>query len=372
MKAVVHKTKGRLDLRSITVFGMNSKPETTTPIGYFGTGLKYAIAVLARNNISVKIYIDGKLWVIEKDPATFRNKSFTELYICSTTIGGLIKKRIKLPFTTELGKNWGLWQAFRELESNTRDENGETFLVDSDDVSDLALKGFTAIQVDGEEYVEEFNTRDKTFIPGGLTLREGNDAVQVFKQPSQHVYYRSIRIFDLPKDMPSQYTYNILAKIELTEDRTAKEPYFVKMMIENFIATHKDPEVIKTVVTAPHRTYERSFSFKYGAAPSQEFIDTLESIDDKIESVNSSAIEIRDERRPKEQIMWHAEWQVALIQALEKGNWVKVQEIYDDNKEALKEILQVKESDFATEDTTIQPEIPNVPGRTEETDDIPF
>ena len=96
MRAIVHKTKGKMDLRSITVFGMNVKPETTMPIGYFGTGLKYAIAVLMRHKIPIRIIIDGKVWVIEGDPATFRNKSFTELYICSTTVGGLIRKRIKL------------------------------------------------------------------------------------------------------------------------------------------------------------------------------------------------------------------------------------------------------------------------------------
>ena len=53
--AVVHVTKGKLDLRSLSTFGLNAKPNTTNPIGYFGTGMKYAIAVLLRKHVSIEM-----------------------------------------------------------------------------------------------------------------------------------------------------------------------------------------------------------------------------------------------------------------------------------------------------------------------------
>jgi len=95
VRAVVHKTQGKLDLRSLTVFGLNAKPTTDTPIGYFGTGLKYAVAVLARNNIPITFWIDSKKWTIEQDDTKFRDKSFKALTLKRNT---LIPKSINLPF----------------------------------------------------------------------------------------------------------------------------------------------------------------------------------------------------------------------------------------------------------------------------------
>jgi hypothetical protein len=46
MTSLVFRTPGVLDLRALTTFGMSSKPNSTSPIGIFGTGLKYAVAVM--------------------------------------------------------------------------------------------------------------------------------------------------------------------------------------------------------------------------------------------------------------------------------------------------------------------------------------
>ena len=54
---IVHSTPGLIDLRAFTTFGVNSKPNSKNPIGYFGTGLKYAVAVLARHKCPVTVWI---------------------------------------------------------------------------------------------------------------------------------------------------------------------------------------------------------------------------------------------------------------------------------------------------------------------------
>lgn len=365
MKAVVHKTKGKLDLRAITVFGMNAKPTTDTPIGYFGTGLKYAVAVLTREKIPVKIYIDGKLWIVESDPAQFRGKEFTELYLCSTTIGGLIKKRIKLPFTTELGKNWSLWQVFRELHSNTLDEKGETFLAEEFNDPERpieGMKGHTLIVIEDQRYVEEFHNRDQTFLSEGLRSREGSETLQVFDKPSKSIYYRGIRILDLPKEETSQLTYNILSQIQLTEDRTAADPWGVKWIIQNYIASNAAPEIIKKAVATPQRSYESSFTYDY-AQRSKEFDEVIEEIDDNEVHMNYSARSIRSVNREAAQtkVEWEKmHWRNAFLIALSRGNYTKVQEIYDDHKEDLQELLEVAE-DKSADGTSpeIQPKVPS-------------
>jgi hypothetical protein len=277
MRAVVFKTKGKLDLRSITTFGLNAKPESENPIGYFGTGLKYAIAVLAREKIPVTFWIGGKQWVIEKDPSTFRNKEFDELYICSTTIGGLIKKRIKLPFTTEFGKNWELWQVFRELHANTLDEKGETFTIEEDkDLFGNSVKGWTYIIVESQAFYDTYLDRDKTFLKDGLRQRTSTDKIQVFDAPSRSIYYRGIRVYDFPKDETSELTYNILAPIELTEDRTAKSEWEIQDKISRYITSEAPQDQIKKVITT--QGYERRLYYGGWNEPSTNFLQASHAV----------------------------------------------------------------------------------------------
>ena len=76
MQQVVFKTQGSLDLRAVTTFGINSKPNSQSPIGFFGTGLKYAIAVLVRSGAGITIISDGKKHTFNLIQDTFRDKEF--------------------------------------------------------------------------------------------------------------------------------------------------------------------------------------------------------------------------------------------------------------------------------------------------------
>lgn len=55
---VIFRNKGIIDPRSITTFGVSSK-DSESAIGYFGTGLKYAIAILLREGCKIDIYTGG-------------------------------------------------------------------------------------------------------------------------------------------------------------------------------------------------------------------------------------------------------------------------------------------------------------------------
>ena len=54
MTYIIFENPGTLDPRAITIMGLNVK-ENTNPIGYFGTGFKYGIAITLRNNCNVLI-----------------------------------------------------------------------------------------------------------------------------------------------------------------------------------------------------------------------------------------------------------------------------------------------------------------------------
>lgn len=329
-RAVVHKTRGKLDLRSLTVFGLNSKPATDTPIGYFGTGLKYAVAVLARNNIPVTFWIDGKKWTVEQDDTKFRDKQFKSLFLKRHT---LIPKTINLPFTTELGKNWEIWQAFRELESNTRDELGITFIADN--LTPGYALGYTLIEVNDDKYVQCYYDKDQYFLPDGLTARDGNDRIQVFARKSNAVYYRSIKVLDLKE--PSENTYNILTGIQLTEDRTVSE-WSANYEIQQYLAQSQDREVVRRAISAPHKTHERKFDYEYSSR-SELFLDTVDEVGDAATDYAKSIL--RRDRPPEEPKTSYANWIRDLIAAIERSDFDRVEEVTRENKEEVLDILRI-------------------------------
>lgn len=271
--SIVHVTPGLLDIRAITTFGLHAKPGTDSPIGKFGTGLKYAIATLLRLGCSVELFIGETEYEFFTRGDSFRGVEFEQVYVRKRR-GVLSKWRsVQLPFTTEHGKFWEAWQAFRELHSNTLDEGGTTFAVNG--AIPVPVANETRFYISGKAYEEAFLERDKVFLPNGLTSREGDATVQVFNEPSKHLYWRGIRVFDLEK--PSVYTYNILENVELTEDRTLKYVWRAQSILAAFVARSKDRRFISEVVGAnAEKFFEGRLDWDYAyTSPSEEFQEVV-------------------------------------------------------------------------------------------------
>lgn len=271
--SIVHETPGLIDIRSFTTFGLHVKPNSNSPIGKFGTGLKYAVATLLRLGCKIRVFIG----LVEYEFITVNDKfRDVEVKMCRMRKRSSLLKKWSyesLPFTTEHGKFWEAWQAFRELESNTRDEGGVTLRFESLELVPHPDK--TIILVDGDEYQKAYDDRDKIFLPNALTKREGDDRVQVFNEPSKHLYWRGIRVFDL--ELPSVYTYNILENMDLTEDRTLKYVWEAQSKIAGYVARSKDTKLINAVVSADvEKFFEGRLDFDYAyEAPSDQFKEVI-------------------------------------------------------------------------------------------------
>lgn len=269
MRKLVFVTEGLIDLRAFTTFGINAKPNTDNPIGYFGTGLKYAVAVLCRLGGAVNVFVGGEEHEFYSKGTNFRGKEF-HLVRMKKRKGFSSKWRYEqLPFTTEFGKNWEPWQVYRELESNTRDEKGETHVIDDASPTDkvqlenwCADKGKTVIVVTDEQVLEAHFNRDQIFLPETLEVQENSHGVQVFNNPSQYLYFRGLRVMDLPK--PSAFTYNIVCDLDLTEDRTVKYVYIAMMYIRSHIMWSTNEKFIRNILELDEEKYwEGTIDFDY-------------------------------------------------------------------------------------------------------------
>lgn len=360
-RSVVFQTQGKLDLRSLTTFGLSSKPNSQNPIGYFGTGMKYAVAVLLRHNLDVVIFVNQRKWSFKVNKTVFRQKEFFEIELVRHKAFGL-DSHIKLPFTTELGRNWSLWQAFRELYANTLDENGETFIPVG--LVNSQRKGRTQIVVTGEPFVEEFIGKDKTFLPDAL--RESsveNGTIQRFDRPSQYVYYRGMRVMDLPD--PSIYTWNILSQLELTEDRTAKNAWDVKNRIAQYISTHDELDVVKAVITAPEKSMERDLSYTYHV-PSTTFISAVQQSQALNIPINHTASDVVKNYAPKvKKKLTDEEALRALSQAIRLNNYSEILELVEPYKQAITTALDYCADALTGNPDSYKGDDDDIPGQTE-------
>lgn len=252
--AIVFRNTGTLDPASITTFGVSSK-EKAGAIGFFGTGLKYAIAILLREGCRITVHTGGRRLEFGTERARVRVDDFTFVTMNGERLG----------FTTELGKTWETWAAFRELYCNCMDEDGEVYESDYGTPLD-AGQDETVIVVEGEAFRDVWTRRSEVILNKEPLYR--GEAVHICPGASEYLFYRGVRVSRLNK--PSLFTYNIQRKIDLTEDRTVKYPFEVDYAIIHGWMNCDQESTVELAVTASSQTYERDLQFA-GNVPSEAF-----------------------------------------------------------------------------------------------------
>ena len=270
MENVCFKNKGLIDLGTIENFGVSVK-ENDNPIGQFGTGLKYALAVFLRNGVGIKMFIGMKEYIFSVKTKTIRGKDFGVIYMGRKSLG----------ITTELGKDWELWQAYREIKSNCLDEESAGGVAPEEGHTLFILSGPEIAEVAANDHKYFFTKGDKKPI-------YSDDTIDIYDFGSSCIFYKGVRIFEAPCEL----TYNIKRGIKLTEDRTAAYQWQLSETIQGAITKIGNVEIARRVITAEPNTFEhRNLDFACGVyeKPSEEFLKaTLE--EQTNEHVNRDAI----------------------------------------------------------------------------------
>lgn len=258
MSTITFQNDGLIDLRAVRTFGMSAK-EGKNPIGFFGTGLKYAIAISLRLGCKVTLYRGLEPFVFKTTEARVRNADFNIVTMNGEELG----------FTTELGKTWEPWQAFRELYCNAIDEGGQVHSGAVDPTPNS-----TTIVISGHPLFTAYCERDSIVLRGDPKWR--TETVEVFDRPSGFAYYRGIKVARLPHD--SKFTYNALSPIELTEDRTIKHEYQFRVAVRDGILRHGPADLAERFLRAPIESYEAHLDMDTYLEPSDAFMQTLDRL----------------------------------------------------------------------------------------------
>lgn len=289
MNTILFTNPGEIDPRSISSFGVSVK-ESENPIGFFGTGLKYAIAVLLRTGHRVTIMSGLSVIRFDLDAQTIRGKEFQ--FITMAVDDGA---PVSMGYTTELGKKWEVWMAYREISCNGKDEGGTEQAVDYCPDPEAGVSKFI---VSGAEFAKAYGDRHLYILQDKAAFTVENTEVR--RRPGMQFYYRGVRVHGHGR--PGVFTYNQLGSVELTEDRTLKYQSQAESCIRNAILHSDEESFIRECVTAPDSTMEGALDYHgWGIAPSETFLRVVgECMNDRMLKVNQTAARLwRETTRQK-------------------------------------------------------------------------
>ena len=286
-RMVVFQNKGLIDLRGITTFGVCVKPETTNPIGYFGTGLKYAIAVCLREGQKVTLWLGTKKCTFRVRKQEIRGEEFHMVTM----------NHKDLPFTTKLGKDWELWMAYRELAANAMDEP-ETMIGGGTKVPGNPPTGRTTFIVEGDAIEAIHKQQSKIFLQ--TEPRYKFDSVELHDRTSEEswIYYRGIRVHKLDKE--ALYNYNILDETRLTEDRTLASVYTAYHVIAGAIVSCDNAGLIRQMLEAHQLYFESTIDYDlWSARPGKTFNEVVTRYIHTGRSFSTSAKSLYENAHPE-------------------------------------------------------------------------
>lgn len=185
MKYLKIQNNGELDIRLVALMGGTTKSNDQFKIGQFGTGLKYTLAYLFRNNLHFKIFSGDSPVDVSLETETIKDEVFE--IICVN------KNRTSI--TTKMGLEWKGWMIIRELWCNALDEGGHTkSIVYSDNLTDVSSevsKGTTTffIQINDEiqKVLDNWNQffvheQEPLFDSPTCAIYPGGDSLRIYKQ----------------------------------------------------------------------------------------------------------------------------------------------------------------------------------------------
>lgn len=255
---ITFRNKGLVDLRAITTFGVNSK-DTKTAIGQFGTGFKYAVAVVLRLGGTVVVMRGLERFEFTKRIEQIRNDEFGMVYMNEQQLG----------FTTHLGHHWEPWQAFRELYCNMLDEAGPEAL----DAALTPKAGYTDVIIELPAFDEVWAQRHTVVLPAHFKPLYKDERIQIFNEPSNYLFYRGVRVATL--DKPARHTFNVLEHLELTEDRTLQYQSTAQHVVATRVMKLESKALIKQLLFTGRGTFEHELQYSQWMDSSKSFLDVI-------------------------------------------------------------------------------------------------
>jgi len=237
------ENNGLLCAEDLMLIGSSSKRDQSDKIGFFGSGWKYALSWLLRNESAPIIFSGDKEIKIDFEITMHRNNAVRVITVDS----------VKTSLTTDMGPKWSGWMAIREIVSNAIDEGGYKMRTDySPEFKPEEGKTVIYIPLNQElaNVIVNFNNyfsfdRKPDFIlPGGKVYIKSEKSPVV-------VYRKGIRCIDTKTETLLDFDIN---ELNINEDRLATF-YDFENGVKKMIDKCDDAKLLKLIIEEENESY---------------------------------------------------------------------------------------------------------------------
>ena len=237
------KCDNEIQAEALTLVGASTKRDNNSLIGQFGTGNKFALAYLLRNGHKLRIFSGENELTVTTTKKSLRDQKYDVI-----VIGGQ-----ETSITTQMGKDWNLWQALREIYCNAIDEGNEELRYQHDVVPKA---GETHFYIKKTDDIDDFffNKFDDYFSKNKKVLFE-NEYGQILQKHGEKacIYRRGVRCYD--SHMKSLYDYNFFG-VTIGEDRMLYFAWDLPNYIYKLLFACDNEIIIKNVLINQKGTLE--------------------------------------------------------------------------------------------------------------------
>lgn len=253
--------KGLIVAEDLMLIGSSTKREQTGKIGMFGSGWKYALAYLIRNDATPIIFSGEKEIKIDFNIVLHRNSPVKVI-----TVDGR-----ETSLTTEMGPKWDAWMALREVYSNAIDEGDNTIST----VLNPVLEGIedeTAIFIPLTYALQEVVMKFDMYFSFNRKVSFENKVARLFIRKEQApitIYRKGIRCYNSSRYENCYFDIDF-NEIPINEDRLASN---IEYRIEEFIQAGITSDILKVLLAGDYTSF-----LTYSGKPSNSLIDNMKEL----------------------------------------------------------------------------------------------
>lgn len=228
--------KGLILRDDLILIGSSSKRGVDGKIGMFGSGWKYALAYLIRNEVDIKIFSGTTEIKVDYVYKLHRDNPVRVI-----TVDG-----IETSLTAEMGPQWKEWMAFREIFSNAIDEGDHTITFGEQDMG--GCEDISTIYIDEKGMGDLIENFDRYFSFKRIPIYENNGDKIFLNTEAIGTYHfrKGIRCYgDSWNNRTLSFDFNDIA---ICEDRLAAT-WDVKRQINYIMKECKVVNIVKLMIT---------------------------------------------------------------------------------------------------------------------------
>lgn len=239
---IIITNKGLIDPLALELIGASSKREDNSTIGFFGSGAKYAIAGLLRNDIPFQVWRGETAVDFSVEDVSMRGNTYRRIMIDGRPTS----------LTTNMGPKWEKWMFIRELYANAIDEGGEMAI--TDDYQQFIAPDHTTIIIPDTSALDEVMDRQEYYFCRGRAIMHEDERIRIYEDIGAGGFYvKGILVSPDLKSMDG-HGYQLMAgSYEISEDRILRNDYAACRATLAAIFKIEDRKVVRRLVSRLRR-----------------------------------------------------------------------------------------------------------------------